>query len=189
MNAPSSGPATSTIWPTQAMNPQIRHATPADYEAVTRLFSGPKAIWGTFQVPFTSPEVWRKRLSEPEAGLFALLACHEGDVVGMLGLHTHPHTPRRAHAGSIGMAVRDDWQGKGVGTALMKAALELADQWLNLTRLELNVFTDNESAVRLYQKFGFETEGTLRQFAFRDGQLVDAYAMGRLRRGPARASS
>jgi L-phenylalanine/L-methionine N-acetyltransferase len=171
------------------MNVQIRHATPADYEAVSRIFSGPNAIQGTFQLPFTSPEVWRKRLSEPEAGHVVLLGCREGDVVGMLGLHTQLQTPRRAHAASIGMAVRDDWQGKGIGTALMKAALELADQWLNLSRLELNVFTDNEPAVRFYQKFGFEIEGTLRQFAFRDGRFVDAYTMGRLRAGHARASS
>jgi putative acetyltransferase len=41
------------------------------------------------------------------------------------------------------MAVRDDWQGKGVGTALMEAALDLADNWLNLTRIELRVYVDN----------------------------------------------
>jgi len=170
----------------QATNLQIRHATPADFEAVVRIFSGPEAIWGTFQIPFTSPEVWRRRLSEPEPGLTTLLACHEVEVAGMLGLHTHPQQPRRRHAGYIGMAVRDDWRGKGVGTALMKEAIGLADNWLNLARLELNVFTDNQPAIHLYQKFGFATEGTLRQFAFRAGQLVDAYAMGRLR--PAIAS-
>jgi hypothetical protein len=37
----------------------------------------------------------------------------EGEVVGNLGLHTSPRW-RMRHVGSIGMAVRDDWQGKGV---------------------------------------------------------------------------
>jgi putative acetyltransferase len=83
--------------------------------------------------------------------------------------------------GQLGMAVRDDWQGKGVGTALMQAAIDLADKWLNLSRLELEVYTDNEPAVRLYQKFGFEIEGTAIQYAFRDGQYVDLYLMARLR--------
>jgi putative acetyltransferase len=80
------------------------------------------------------------------------------------------------------MAVRDDWQGQGVGTALMQAAIELADQWLNLTRLELQVFVDNAPAIRLYEKFGFSIEGTLVDFAFRDGQYVDTYMMARLRK-------
>lgn len=163
------------------MNVQIRHATPTDYEAVTRLFSGPKAIGGTFQLPYPSPELWRKRLAEPEAGLTSLVAMLEDDLVGTISLHTYPQQPRRRHASRLGMAVRDDHQGQGVGTALMQAAIELAECWMNLTRLELEVFTDNEPAIRLYKKFDFVVEGTLRQFAFRDGQFVDAYAMARLR--------
>lgn len=79
------------------------------------------------------------------------------------------------------MAVRDDWQGKGVGSALMQAAVDMADKWLNLLRLELEVYTDNEPAVRLYKKFGFAIEGTLKCFAFRDGGYVDAYTMARVR--------
>ena len=79
------------------------------------------------------------------------------------------------------MAVRDEWQGKGVGTALMRAAVDLADRWLNVSRLELEVYTDNEPAVRLYKKFGFVVEATLRAFAYRDGGYVDAYSMARLR--------
>lgn len=82
------------------------------------------------------------------------------------------------------MAVRDDWQGKGIGSALMQAAVELADRWLNLSRLELIVYTDNEPAVRLYKKFGFGIEGTLVQYAYRDGCYVDAFAMARMRPAP-----
>ncbi len=79
------------------------------------------------------------------------------------------------------MAVRDDWQGKGVGTALMGAALDLADNWLDLTRVELTVYTDNAAGIALYEKFGFEIEGTHRRYAFRNGEYVDAYSMARLR--------
>jgi putative acetyltransferase len=57
----------------------------------------------------------------------------------------------------------------------------LVDNWLNLTRLELEVFTDNEPAIKLYKKFGFTIEGTLVRFAYRDGQFVDVYTMARLR--------
>jgi putative acetyltransferase len=159
----------------------VRHAEPADFEALHRVYSGPKAIGGTLRLPYASDESYRRRLAEQQEGSFNLLACAEGEVVGHLGLHTSPNHHRRRHVGQIGMAVRDDWQGCGAGTALMGAAVELADRWLNLLRLELEVFTDNQPAIRLYQKFGFEIEGTLRKMAFRDGAYVDAYAMGRLR--------
>ncbi len=159
----------------------VRHAEPNDYEAVRQVFAGPKAIWGTLQLPFPSAERWRKRLTEPAEGMFQLVACVEDEVIGQLGLHTFPNAPRRRHVGQIGMAVRDDWQGKGAGTALMQAAVDLAEKWLNLTRLELEVYTDNEPAIRLYQKFGFTVEGTLVRFAFRNGAYVDGHLMARLR--------
>jgi putative acetyltransferase len=121
------------------------------------------------------------RHAEPPEGLYSLVACVEDEVVGSLGLHTSPTRWRMRHVGSIGMAVRDDWQGKGVGTALMEAALDLADNWLNLTRIELSVYTDNAAAIALYEKFGFEIEGTHRRFAFRDGEYVDGYSMARVK--------
>jgi putative acetyltransferase len=160
----------------------IRRVEPTDYEAIHQIFAGPQVIWGTLQLPFPSVEFWRKRLAEPPEGLFGLVACVEkNEVVGHLGLHTFPSHPRRSHVAQLGMAVRDDWQGKGVGTALMQAAIDLVDNWLNLTRLELEVFTDNEPAIKLYKKFGFTIEGTLVRFAYRDGQFVDVYTMARLR--------
>jgi putative acetyltransferase len=63
----------------------------------------------------------------------------------------------------------------------MAAVLEVADNWMNLHRVELTVFADNEAALALYRKFGFETEGRLRDYAIRDGVLVDAISMARLK--------
>ena len=158
----------------------VRRAEPDDHPALHRLFSGPRAIAGTMQMPFPSIEMWRQRLAEPPEGLFSLVACVEGDVVGSLALETSPARWRMRHVASIGMAVRDDWQGKGVGTALLEAAVDLADNWLNLTRIELRVYTDNTPAIALYEKFGFEIEGTHRRMAFRNGEYVDGYSMARV---------
>jgi putative acetyltransferase len=163
---------------------QIRRAEPDDYEAVYEMFGGANVFAGTLQLPFPSREQWRQKLAETPEGLYNLVAVAGDRVVGMIGVHTFPNRPRRRHVGVIGITVHDDWQGKGVGTALMRAGVDLADNWLNLTRLELEVYTDNEAAIRLYERFGFEVEGTLRQHAFRDGQYVDSHMMGRLR--PAR---
>jgi L-phenylalanine/L-methionine N-acetyltransferase len=162
------------------MNITIRHAEPGDYAALHAILSSPRAAAGTLQMPIQSVEQVRKRMAEPPAGFYSLVACVEGEVVGNLGLHVLDR-PRRRHVGDIGMAVRDDWQGKGIGSALMAAMIDLADNWLDLMRIELTVYTDNAAAVALYQRFGFAIEGTLRRYAFRNGEYVDAYAMARVR--------
>ena len=63
----------------------------------------------------------------------------------------------------------------------MVAAVDLADNWLNLLRLELGVYTDNEPAIRLYKKVGFVVEGTLLKYTYRAGQYVDVVTMARLK--------
>lgn len=160
---------------------KIRRVEPDDFAAIHEIYSCPKAFAGTLQLPYPSLEQWRRRLAEPADGNYGLVAVASDRVIGMLTVHTFPNRPRRRHAGAVGMGVHDDWQGKGVGTALLRAGVEMSDKWLNLTRLELEVYMDNEPAIRLYEQFGFEREGTLRQYAFRDGVYVDAYMMARLR--------
>jgi L-phenylalanine/L-methionine N-acetyltransferase len=162
---------------------EVRAAELSDAEALTRIFADRSAYAQTLQLPFQSLEVWRKRLTHNDDTQHTLVATVAGDVVGNLGL-TRFTRPRRAHVGEIGMAVRDDWQGKGVGSALMQAALDLADYWLGLRRIELHVHADNERAIALYRKFGFEVEGTHRAYAIRNGVYVNSLSMARLIEGP-----
>jgi putative acetyltransferase len=114
-------------------------------------------------------------------GDFMLVALGDGQIVGNAGLHSAGKSPRRAHVMQLGMTVRNGWQGKGVGTALMQALTQLADGWLNVSRIELTVYTDNERAIALYKKFGFVVEGTHRAYALRAGSYVDAHCMARIK--------
>jgi len=160
---------------------EIRRAEPDDCAAVHEMFSSPEVFPGTLQLPYPSLEDWKRQLAQPPEGLYNLVAVSGEHVIGMVTVITFPNKPRRKHAGTFGISVHPDWQGKGVGTALLRAAIDLADNWLNLTRFELEVYADNEAAIHLYERFGFELEGTLRQHAFRDGQYVDSKVMSRLR--------
>lgn len=153
---------------------------PSDYPGLQALLTLPGVVSGTLQVPFTSQEVWRKRcLDRPENARF-LVACAQDTIIGSAGL-VIPAAVRRRHVGEIGMGVHDAWRRRGVGSRLLGALLELADRWLNLSRLELTVFTDNAAAIALYEKHGFRREGLLERFAFRDGAYADAFTMARLR--------
>lgn len=159
---------------------EIRRAEPDDCGALYEMMSSPLVFSSTLQLPYPSREYWRKRLTENE-GCYNLVAVSGEHVIGMMNVDTFPNRPRRRHVGAIGISVGEAWHGKGVGKALMQAGIDLADNWLNLTRLELEVYADNEAAIRLYERFGFEREGVLRQHAFRNGEFVDAIVMARLR--------
>ena len=158
-------------------NLMIRASEPEDIPALTEVFNQPRVLWGTMQLPFTSvAQRSRKYENRPDTHLVAVI---DGKVIGTLGLVLQQG--RRAHAATLGMAVHDAYAGRGAGTALMAAAVEQADRWLGLKRIELSVWTDNARAIALYEQFGFEREGLFRGYAFRDGAYVDAVSMARLK--------
>jgi L-phenylalanine/L-methionine N-acetyltransferase len=162
------------------MSITIRAAEPADYEAMRETMSQPRAQAMTLQLPLPSLEMWKKRLAERPVDSPLLVAELDGKVVGNVGMHPAIQ-PRRRHAAGFGMAVHDAYHGRGVGSALLNAALDLADNWLNFSRLELEVYVDNAPAIALYKKYGFEIEGTLRKHVFRDGVFVDSHVMARIK--------
>lgn len=164
----------------------IRRAEPSDAEGVAAVFRARSASAGTLQNPYPSVAQWTERLERQTNNLnYMLVAVAGGEIVGHAGLHGHDN-PRRAHVWMLGITVRDDWQNRGVGTRLMAAVIDLADNWLGAARVELTVYVDNEVALRLYRKFGFELEGTLRGYSLRDGRYTDTHAMARLHPRPPR---
>jgi putative acetyltransferase len=164
----------------KSTNVTVRAFNMNDWQDVAELWQQPEVIWGTRQLPYQSLDDVRKRLENPPERFHRLVAVTgDGRVIGLLGLQVGHG--RVAHVGHIGMMVHPGFHNQGVGSALMKAAIDLADEWLNLTRLDLEVYTDNAAAIHLYKKFGFEIEGTLRRSSFRDGEYVDSYVMARVR--------
>jgi putative acetyltransferase len=157
----------------------LRGLEPEDYAAMREIFAQPKAFADTMHMPFPSKQMWQQRLAQISPSRHSLVACVDDLPIGNIGLIVSER-PRQRHMGSVGMGVHDDYAGRGVGELLMRAALDLADNWLNLSRVELTVFADNERAIRLYERTGFETEGRLKRYAFREGELVDALVMARL---------
>ncbi|MDP9514414.1 GNAT family N-acetyltransferase [Pseudomonas protegens] len=158
----------------------IERCTEAHIDGLTALYSEPSVAAQTLQLPYQSRELWRKRvgLGQDNEGLVAL---HQGAVIGSCSLLQVARV-RRAHCADVAMGVSPVWQRQGVGSRLLAAVLEVADNWMNLRLVELTVYADNQPAIGLYQKFGFETEGQLRDYAIRGGQYVDVLSMARLRR-------
>lgn len=156
----------------------IRAVEPDDVAAIQRIHSCDKVVAGTLRLPHESVDFWRRRLTDNSPGVYSLVACDGDEVIGQIALVTYQN--RRRHAGHIGMAVHDDHHRRGVGKALLREAIRMSDGWLNLRRLELSVFVDNDAAIALYKTHGFVEEGRLVDYAFRDGAFVDVIAMARI---------
>ncbi len=169
------------------MSITVRRATPRDAAAFARIMGDPAVYPGLMQLPFTNEDIWAERLAEacaPAKPDLLLAAALDDEVVGTAGLHPVGAQLRRRHVLMLGISVAPAAQGRGVGSALMAAMCDYADNWAGALRLELTVYPDNAAAIGLYRKFGFLVEGTHRAYAMRDGQYVDALCMARLHPNP-----
>lgn len=165
----------------------IRRAELADAGALCALMSDVEIYGNLLQLPYPSEEIWRQRLAEgmvPGKPDLSLVAVRQGLVVGSAGLHSVGPALRRRHALMLGISVLPAAQGSGVGSGLMTALLDYADNWAQALRIELTVYCDNERAIKLYQRHGFEIEGRLRGYALRQGEYVDSFGMARLHPKP-----
>ena len=105
----------------------------------------------------------------------SLVAVDGAEIIGSI------HVMRSKHGfGEIGMAVAREWRGRGVGSALLEAAIDWARRE-GLHKLSLGVFAHNAAGIALYRKFGFVEEGRrVKQYRRANGELWDAVDMGLL---------
>lgn len=158
----------------------IRPMHSHDAEQLHELYRDPLLARTTLSHPAIEISELNDRVARQNPNRYRLVAELEGKLVGNISL-TRGHRSAIAHSGGLGMMVHSDYWGQGIGSKLMVAILNIADNWLNLKRVELDVNVDNEAAIHLYQKFGFETEGTKRFHMYADGRWTDSYFMARIR--------
>ncbi len=159
----------------------IRPVRTTDASSIYELMHMPNVLWGTLLLPSTTLDEWQTIVEEwtRDKRRHVFVAEVQEKVVGNIRLSVGQG--RKRHVGEIVMAVHDKHQGHGIGKMLMMTVIDLADNWLNLVRLELDVYTDNERAISLYKLFDFEIEGSKRLNVFRGGMYLDSYMMARLR--------
>ncbi len=162
----------------------IRSLHPNDIHDLYEMITDPRVISTLIQLPSMEFQDEEKWIANKSPGSHRLIAELDGKVIGSAGI-TQNLRARTTHSGHFGLMVHADYWGRGIGSALTAAALDLADNWLGLMRVELEVFADNPAAIHIYEKFGFEIEGTRRMAMFGgDGRFHDEHLMARLRNTP-----
>lgn len=151
---------------------EIRLASDDDRRPLATLFAAvAEERDGIATEPPVDVETWAARWRLE--GTFVAVAGRE--IVGSLSVEAS-----RFGYGEIGMAVAREWRRRGVGSALLAAAIAWARE-RGLHKLSLSVFPHNAAAIQLYRKHGFVEEGRrVKHFRRANGELWDAIEMGLL---------
>jgi len=111
-----------------------------------------------------------------ELRLIARCGDGDDDVIGDLSIGTK-NFRRIAHVAKLGMEIRHDYRGVGLGDAMMRMALAWAKAHPRVARVELQVFADNVPAIALYRKHGFVQEGRRRYYMRMGDRYLDDLIM------------
>ncbi|MGD9130682.1 MAG: GNAT family protein [Candidatus Bathyarchaeota archaeon] len=132
--------------------------------------------------PFTRERVenWTRNINYDE--VLAIVAVieekSEQRIIGSASLEFNQQGALK-HKAELGIAVHDDYQSMGIGTALLKHLIGIA-RMKKLNKIYLHVSTVNDRAINLYKKAGFTIEGKLCKESYVNGKYRDEYRMALL---------
>lgn len=106
-----------------------------------------------------------------------LVAMEGNQIVGLCGLHGRSGRKRVSHVASVGITVLKSHWGQGIGYALMKEQERYAKE-NGIAKINLEVRTDNQAAINLYLKCGYEKEGINKRSMLINGEYIDTFYMG-----------
>lgn len=107
-----------------------------------------------------------------------MLLAMDGDEIAGIGTINSSNKIKSRHQGELGIVVAKKYQAKGIGTTIMNKLIDFCRSNGITTRIQLDTRCDNEVAVKLYERLGFEIEGRLPNTTLLNGVYYDLYVMG-----------
>lgn len=134
-----------------------------------------------FPVQKESVREWLRGIREQNSVSRIVFAIRlKSDLVGTVSLHGIDTYQRKA---SLGIFVGSQAQrSRGIGFVSTCLMADYAFNGLDFRRIGLDVMAENHGAIALYERVGFQREGTKREDYFVDGRYVDTHVYGLLKR-------
>jgi ribosomal protein S18 acetylase RimI-like enzyme len=107
--------------------------------------------------------------------IVSMVAEEDGHVVGTCSVNSLGPETEQSHIGELGILLRSEFRGRGVGEQLMRAAIDRCRGKFEM--IQLDVFADNDRAKHLYRRLGFETTGKVPRAVRRGERYIDVERM------------
>ena len=129
--------------------------------------------------PFTRERIegWTNNIDYDRVLAIVTIIEEKGEqrIIGDASLKFNPNEHSK-HKAELGIAVHDEYQNMGIGTALLKHLLSIA-KMKKLRKVWLQVNTNNHTAMHIYKKAGFQIEGKLCKENYVNGKYRDEFRM------------
>jgi len=153
-------------------------------EPMLRAWVNDPRVWATlgYRMPINAhrEREWIESHGKDDRQVEFGIVVRDGDrLIGTCGLHgIHPI----ARSATFGLVIGEtEMHGRGYGTEATRLCVKFGFEELNLNRIQLDVFSHNPAARRVYEKAGFVPEGCRRQALFRHGVYRDVHVYAILR--------
>lgn len=117
-------------------------------------------------------------ISTKEHPASIMILAMDGDEIAGIGTIHSGNKIKARHQGELGIVVAKKYQKFGIGSEIIRQLIDFCKGNGITTRIQLDTRKDNEVAVKLYEKFGFEIEGCLKNTTLLNGVYYDLYVMG-----------
>jgi len=156
----------------------IRKATPEDAEKILEFSRQAGAetdnlSFGEDGLPFTVEDEQRFLIGQLNSEKDLFLVAEENGKIIATASYAGMASKRMAHRGEISLVVKKSEWGRHIGTMLMQKLMDFARNEAKAELVSLEVRSDNDRAIHLYEKFGFRKTGVFPGYMKIDDVLVD----------------
>ena len=131
---------------------------------------------GEFSMTLEEEEAFIENVTKQETSLMLVVEV-ENKIIANLNFSAG-RRPRLAHQGEFGISVAKAYWGEGIASKLLTFMIDWAHETGAIKKINLRTRSDNQSAIRLYKKFGFKEEGLLTREICIDNKFYDSILMG-----------
>ena len=158
----------------------LREIEEEDLEIIVRWRNDPEIVkWLFSYLPLCMAKQRRWYQSYVEDNTRQIFVIEvEKKPVGTIGLSCIDY---RNQNGELGILIDKEWQEKGIGKESLSLLIEFAWNEMNLRKIKVKVFKENEAAINLYKSCGFTEEGILKKEIYKNGEFKDVMIMAVMR--------